>query len=104
MTCVSEILEIGGVLGSPSVLQAESCPLLQQSKDAAVYGPASDCVKATTEGLTINHTCGGGAKRRTTRGDQETIPELPWAAAHHARAVLTDVFKPGALRITRVPK
>ena len=104
MDCVSEILGVGGVLGSLSVLQGEGCPLLQQSKIAAVYGPASDCVEATREGLAINHICGGGAKRRTTGGDEEAIPELPWAAAQHARAVLTDVFKPGALRITRFPK
>jgi hypothetical protein len=82
----------------------ESSPLLQQSKDAAVGGPASDCIQAITERLAINHVCGGGTERRTAGGDEEAIPGLPGAAAQHARAMITDVFKLRALRITRFAK
>jgi hypothetical protein len=89
------------VLSSLGTLEAERCSFFQQSKDAAVGGPASDGVQPITEGLAINYVCGGGTKRRTTEGDEEAIPGLPRAAAEEARAMIADVFKLRALRITR---
>jgi hypothetical protein len=77
---------------------------IQQLKQAAGGGLATDGVEAAGKRLAVYNACRSGSERRASRRDQQAFAAAPGTPGDQARAVIADIFNPGAFRVARFAK